>query len=201
MLNSLKGKTGNAEAIVESAINRVLGKTTHSTVDGNPHEDTIISALRGLLNTIHTSSFPVQPSTSSKPHHTQQINNQSPTPQSGANQVGTQSSASQQPAKSSIPSHPNPAVARPSFKNWGSPAPRPPEMKSTSSSGESSAAARSSGAFASPAPAQDSLIGTNTPKLSADNGQIAGQKRALDDADDMREYKKLATSGPPQLKT
>jgi hypothetical protein len=30
---------------------------------------------------------------------------------------------------------------------------------------------------------------------------MAGQKRPLDDADDMREFKKLTTAGPPQLKT
>jgi len=75
----------------------------------------------------------------------------------------------------------------------------------TNSGGSAHAPSRPSASSASPAPASAAAQGPNgasTPKQSPKEPvQLAGQKRPLDDADDMREFKKLSTSGPPQLKT
>ncbi|PMD44142.1 hypothetical protein L207DRAFT_272776 [Hyaloscypha variabilis F] len=189
----------NAQAILDSAVNRVLGLATESTVGDDPHEGLLMSTLRGILSSIAGSDFPRTAGPSN--------DHRSPQPPSEASD-----SASQPPAKATGE---RPTVARPSFtgQSQGRPngpsVPRPPMatpgMVRTNSGGSAHAPSRPSASSASPAPASAATQGPNgasTPKQSPKEPvQLAGQKRPLDDADDMREFKKLSTSGPPQLKT
>ena len=187
----------NAQAILDSAVNRVLGLATESTVGGDPHEVLLMSTLRGILSSIAGSDFPKTAGPSN--------DHRSPQPPSEANE-----SSSQPPAKATSE---RPTVARPSFtgqnqsRSNGPFASRPPMatpgMARTNSGGPANAPSRPSASSASPAPAAaQGPNGASTPKESPkEPAQLAGQKRPLDDADDMRDFKKLSTSGPPQLKT
>jgi len=205
LIPSMKEKgTANAEEVVNSAVNRVLGFATQSTVPGDPHEDVLMSTLASMLRTIAGSNFSATPN--------QQNDGRSPPPQTPANQSGTQAAASQPPTK---PTGEKPTVMRPSFTGQGqnrpngTSVPRPPMgtpgMMRTNSSGAANASSRPAAPSASHAPTnapgQGSPNGASAPNLSPKEPvQVAGQKRPLDDADDMREFKKLSTSGPPQLK-
>ncbi|KAE9377897.1 hypothetical protein N431DRAFT_435060 [Stipitochalara longipes BDJ] len=187
----------NAQAILDSAVNRVLGLATASTVGGDPHEVLLMSTLRGILSSIAGSDFPRTAGPLS--------DHRSPQSPSEVNE-----SASQPPAKATSE---RPTVARPSFTGQsqsrpnGPFVPRPPMttpgMARTNSGGPANAPSRPNASSASPAPAAaQGPNGASTPKQSPkEPTQLAGQKRPLDDADDMREFKKLSTSGPPQLKT
>jgi Forkhead domain/FHA domain len=199
LLNQMKGTNANAEELVNSAVNRVLGFATESTVPGDPHEAVLMSTLQKVLSSIAGSDFTSAPDQSN--------DHRSPAPQSQT----VQESVSQPPVKVTGE---KPTVMRPSFTGQsqsrpnGSSVPRPPMttpgMVRTNSGGPANAPNRPSGSSASPAPAaaQGSPNGASTPKQSPkEPAQLAGQKRPLDDADDMREFKKLSTSGPPQLKT
>ncbi|KAH8782520.1 hypothetical protein BGZ57DRAFT_925925 [Hyaloscypha finlandica] len=203
LLTQMKETNANAEELVNSAVNRVLGFATESTVPGDPHEGVLMSTLQKILSSIAGSDFP---STADQPN-----DHRSLAPQSHANQKAMQESSSQPSVKATGE---KPTVMRPSFTGQsqsrpnGSSVPRPPMttpgMARTNSGGPVNAPSRPSGSSASPAPAaaQGSPNGASTPKQSPkDPAQLAGQKRPLDDADDMREFKKLSTSGPPQLKT
>jgi hypothetical protein len=206
LIPSMKAKTANAEEVVNSAVNRVLGFASQSTVPGDPHEDVLMSTLASMLSKIAGSNFSATTS--------QQSDHRSSPPQTQANHSGTQAAASQPPVK---PTDEKPTVMRPSFTGQGQSrpngpsVPRPPMMtpgmKRTNSSGSANASSRPTAPPASPTPAaaQGSPNGANTPKLSPKEPvqpvQLAGQKRPLDGPDDMREFKKLSTSGPPQLKT
>jgi Forkhead domain len=206
LIPSMKDKgTANAEEVVNSAVNRVLGFATQSTVPGDPHEDVLMSTLASMLRTIAGSNFSAMPS--------QQKDSRSPPPQTQSNHSGTQAAPSQPPAKTTGE---KPTVMRPSFTGQGqnrpngTSVPRPPMMtpgmKRTNSSGVANASSRPAAPSAShapaPAPGQGSPNGASTPNQSPKEPvQLAGQKRPLDDADDMRDFKKLSTSGPPQLKT
>lgn len=203
LLSQMKATSPNAEEVVNSAVNRVLGLAINSTVPGDPHEDILMNTLRAILSKVAGSDFP---KTSNQPN-----DNPSPLPQSQANHNEMQESTSQPPVKATGE---KPTVMRPSFTGQnqsrpnGTSIPRPPMttpgMARTNSGGATNAPSRPSAPSASPAPAaaQSSPNGASTPKQSPkEPAQLAGQKRPLDDADDMREFKKLSTSGPPQLKT
>jgi hypothetical protein len=197
MIKSLKATTSNAEEIVGSAVNRVMGVTSQSTVPGNSHEEKIMAALKNMLGQVN--ALPEK-------------ENQRP-PQNQPNQNTTQNDAAPQPVKAPNPEKPAPTVMRPTFTGQGQnrpngpSVPRPPMntpgMNKNNSGSPANAPPRSSApSSASPAPTPSSGSGDSTLKLPAtENGQLAGQKRAHDDADDMREFKRLSTSGPPQLKT
>lgn len=58
LIVSLRGKSNNAEAVVASAVNRVLGIATQSTVPGDPHEEKIMDALRSMIGKIPGASIP-----------------------------------------------------------------------------------------------------------------------------------------------
>lgn len=63
VIASLKGQSNNAEAVVASAVNRVLGNTNQSTVPGDPHEEKIIATLRNIIAKVKENnglSTPVQ---------------------------------------------------------------------------------------------------------------------------------------------
>jgi hypothetical protein len=199
----MKARTANAEEVIKSAVNRVLGLATESTVPGDPHEDRLMRTLSSLLSELAGSDFSA---TLDQPNH-----DPSPLPQSRANDNGTQAAATQPPVK---PTGEKPTVMRPSFTGQGQNRPNgtsvpripmtTPGMARTNSGGPANASSRSSALSASPAPAaaQGSPNGASTPKESPkEPAQLVGQKRPLDDADDMREFKKLSTSGPPRLKT
>ena len=203
LVDQMKATNAKAEELVDSAVNRVLGFATESTCPGDPHEDVLMSTLRSILSKVAGSNFSSTPD--------QPNGRRSPLPQSQAKQNTMQANPSQPPVR---PTGEKPTVMRPSFTGQGqsrpngTSVPRPPMtapgMAHTNSGGPANALSRSSAPSASPAPAtaQGSPNGASTPKQSPkEPTQLAGQKRPLDDADDMREFKKLSTSGPPQLKT
>lgn len=212
LVKSLKEKTGNAEAIVASAVNRVLGVTTQSSVPGDPNEDMIINALRAMLSKIPGSNIsalapahhphPTGPESHSRPH----------TPQ--ANQNGPTSSTAR-PFKASGTEKLATTVKRPSYggqatnRPAGQSVPRPSMMGTgmkRANSGSPALPRPSTASSASPAPTPISSNGSAVLKQptieNGPNGQIAGQKRGLDDAaDEGRDFKRLETSGLAQLKT
>ena len=196
MIASLKGDTTNVEAIVDSAINRVLGRTGQSGVPGDPQEAKIMLAVENMVNLIN-----------GKPGNENQ-----PPPQNQPNQNATKPSAAPESGKGPNSEKPARTVMRPTFtgqsqnrQNVPRPPMNTPGMKRTNSGSPANAPPRPSApssASPAPAPAPSSGNGANTAKLLVtENGQLAGQKRAHDEADDMREFKRLSTSGPPQLKT
>ncbi len=203
LVPSMKAKTANAEEVVNSAVNRVLGFATESTVPGDPHEDVLMSTLASMLSKIAGSNFSATPN--------QHNDHRSPPPQAQTNHNGPQAGAPQPSVK---PTGEKPTVMRPSFtgqgqtRSNGTSVSRPPMttpgMNRTNSSGSANASNRPTAPSASPAPAaaQGSPNGANTPNMPPNEPvQVIGQKRPLDGPDNMREFKKMTTSGPPQLKT
>jgi hypothetical protein len=205
VVKTLKEKTSNAEAIVNSAVNRTLGITTESTVPGNTHEDMLISILRNSLSQIPGSN--VKPNSPPPGSSNSQPNERSTQP-SQANQSEPQGNA-----KAAGPDKPGPTVMRPSFTGQSQNRPsstsvsRPPMMtpgmKRNASGSPANAPARLSAASsASPAPPPSTVNGASAPAAAVpEPGQVAGQKRPLEDGDDMRDMKRLSTSGPPPVKT
>jgi hypothetical protein len=110
-LSTLKDKTDNAEAVLASAVNRVLGYIAQSAVPGDLYEPQIMEALKSVLSKVPEYK-PAQTTSFSQTQH----NGTSQTHNSQANQEGLQKNASQQPAKPAGPHQsPSPAVMRPSF--------------------------------------------------------------------------------------
>jgi hypothetical protein len=165
------------EEILNSAVNQVLGYTQQSSVPGNTHEEIIMRSLRGMLEKIPGSNI-----TPATPNITpvSQTNGQQPQ-SSQANQNETHDRhATPQPSKTSGAEKPTPTVMRPTFTGQGQSrpnVPRPPmgtpSMKRTNSG----------------SPAQQP------------EGQLAGQKRALEDAEEYKDVKRLNGSGMSPLKT
>jgi hypothetical protein len=191
------GGSINADLLVDSAINRALGVTSESTVGNEHQEEQIVKAVSNLIASLQT-----PPKPSSRPAN--DLNSSSPQPLiqpgSQANHHGTQGNASQPPANSTGNDKPSPAVMRPSFigqsRANGPAVPRPPiVMKHTNSGSPGNPPSRSSAHPLSPAPTASPPNGASTPKLSPDEvGQLAGQKRPLDDPNDPRDAKR-ASSG------
>jgi hypothetical protein len=209
----LKEKSNNAEAVVASAVNRVLGVTTQSTVPGDPHEEMIMNALRTMLNQIPGANIKPSQSAPSNQERPQMQQHQSQQRSAQSQTNSAQGNMAQHAVKLTGQEKTGPTVMRPSFTGQGQSRPsgpsvsRPPMMtpgmKRTNSGSPANAPPRPSAtSSASPAPASSGGNGTSTPRLTVhENGQIAGQKRSLDDTDDMREFKRLSTSGPRQLRT
>jgi hypothetical protein len=195
------GSAERAEALLVSAANQVLGKSNEST--GESQEAAIVETMRRTLAVSNISSIErwvVQGS-----------------PQPLANQSETQSTASQQPTNPAGSERP-PVVTRPAFlgRPNGTPIPRPPmtapTMKRASSGSPANAASRPSAPSSdspAPAPTPNSTNGASTPKLAAteivqtESVPLVGQKRQRSEEEndnDMRELKRMAPSGPPQLK-
>ncbi|KIN06693.1 hypothetical protein OIDMADRAFT_142221 [Oidiodendron maius Zn] len=206
VIKTLKEKTSNAEAIVNSAVNRTLGITTESTVPGNTHEDMLISILRNSLSQIPDSN--VKPNPPQSGPSDLQPSEQRPAQASQANQSEPQGNA-----KAAGPDKPGPTVMRPSFTGQSQNRPnttsvsRPPMMtpgikRNTSGSPANAPARISVPSSASPAPPPSTVNGASTPTVAiTEAGQVAGQKRPHEDGDDIRDLKRLSTSGPPQVKT
>jgi hypothetical protein len=215
LIASLKGKSNNAEAVVTSAINRVLGITSQSTVPGDPNEEKIMVATRAMLSKLPGVNFPIpQPLQPTPPHQQEPSHTPSQIPPIPSNE----NTNPNQPAAPSNTSKPSvPSIARPSFGASGqsrtngasSSVPRPPMMTPgmarTSSGSPANGQTRAGGATtpsASPAPnpspsaATANHIAMQKPSMN-DNG-----KRPLEDTDDVaeRDFKRLSTAGPPPLK-
>jgi hypothetical protein len=212
LIVSLKGKSDNAEAVVTSAINRVLGITTHSAVPGDPNEERIMAATRAMLIKLPGANFLIAPSVlQNQPPQQQQVPAPKP-PQSSL--PGNENSVARPPnGAGSEPGKPlTPSITRPAFgpgpgrSNGASVSvPRPPMMTpgmTRTNSGSSATAPPRPGAMslASPAPALPaSNVNSDTAQKTSgvnDNG-----KRPLEDAEDMneRDFKRLST-GPTPLK-
>lgn len=193
--NGLRAKSSNADAVMDSAVNRVLGFTNQSTVPGDPHEDMIMRALQSMLSKIEGSTIKAPPEPSSSNPQSDQRQSQPPQ----ANQNATQPTASQQhnpqqPSKSTgheAPSTkptttPTPTVMRPSFfgqaqnRPNASSVPRPPMMnpgiKRTNSGSPPTNAAptRTSGpSSTSPAPMIPPTPSSSANGTSSSNGNGA----------------------------
>ena len=215
LIASLKGKSNNAEAVVTSAINRVLGITSQSTVPGDPNEEKIMAATRAMLSKLPGASFPIPQPPQSTPSHQQEPSH---TPSQIPPIPSNENTSPNQPAAPSNTSKPSvPSIARPSFGAPGqsrtngasSSVPRPPMMTPgmtrTSSGSPANAQTRPGGATTSsaspastPAPsaATANHSGMQKPSMN-DNG-----KRPLEDTDDVagHDFKRLSTTGPPPLK-
>ena len=212
---SLKGKSNNAEAVVTSAINRVLGITSQSTVPGDPNEEKIMVATRAMLSKLPGANFPIpQPPQQPLPYQQEPSHTPSQTPPIPSNENANPS----QPALPSNTSKPSvPSIARPSFGAPGqtrpngasTSVPRPPMMTPgmvrTSSGSPANTQIRLGGATtssASPAPATASGAATTNHNVMQKPSMNDNGKRPLEDTEDVaeRDFKRLSTAGPPPLK-
>lgn len=177
MLPTMK-EQDKGEEILNSAVSQVLGYSKQSSVPGNKWEQSIMGALRGMLEKIPEFNIKSNLAPALQANGQQQ-------PQLATNQGEPQgNAATQQPPKSTGSDKPTPTVMRPTFTGQGQSRPsipRPqlgtPNMKRTNSG--------------SPAGAQQ----------AGESTQVAGQKRALEDTDEVREAKRLngsSTSQTPQ---
>lgn len=208
LIASLKGKSNNPEAVVTSAINRVLGITAQSTVPGDPHEEKIMEAARDIVSKANIPSVPLLQPPQIQQQQTAQTHSETP-PISNENIAPGQAIAnSTNTAKLSTPS-----IARPSFSGSGhrpnGAVPRPPMMTPgmtrTNSGSPANPQVRPGGAVpssaspaATPAPGADTVNHNTVQKPSMNDSG----KRPLEDTDDVadREFKRLSTAGPPPLK-
>jgi hypothetical protein len=142
LTGGLKGKTSNAEAIVASAVNRVKGVTTQSAVPGDPHEETILNALRDMVAKITGKPPPALPQNPARAPQQQAVSVQkSLQPQSSQQAAGVPMSTAGSgnaaaPATSNThtPRPAGPMIMRPNFggqsqnRTVGPAVPRPPMM-------------------------------------------------------------------------
>ncbi|CAG8974722.1 hypothetical protein HYALB_00010114 [Hymenoscyphus albidus] len=157
---------GASEAIVNSAVNRVLGYSDKTSNPGEGREDLIMKAFKRML----VDNLPKVTDATKVTGPSRDQNNRYASPQPLANQRGTQSNTTQHPPKTTG----RPAIMRPSFSNGinrpGPPIPRPPmrpvgTMRTSSGSPAASAISavgRTGPSSASPAP--------STPQISTTNG-------------------------------
>ncbi|KAH8685938.1 hypothetical protein BGZ60DRAFT_396504 [Tricladium varicosporioides] len=201
----------NGEAIMESAINRVLGKTNQSTANNHPHEELIIGAITQVLKGMGIKLDENPAPASDSIAHTQ--GKQAPSPPTNNDKVTSDTSQTSMGITSSPKA--GPTVTRPVFtgqdqiRSGGSSVPRPPMttpgMKRSNSDSPANASCQPRvPSSASPAPPHtpSSANGANTPQPTTnETGQLAGQKRERmhDDTDDIPEMKRINT-GPAQVK-
>jgi hypothetical protein len=205
LITQLAGKSSNAEAVVASAINRVLGITTQSPVPGDPQEEKIMTALRGMLMKIPGANLQNLPNEQLSP---QQLSQQrSPTVVS-SQPAPIQSQTAATPSNAARPPLPATLISRPSFTGQNqnrasiapSSVPRLPMTtlnQRTSSGSPANGPVRPGGVVFSP-PIPGGVNGANLQKPSLnDNG-----KRQLENSDDAseRNLKRLSAAGPPPLK-
>jgi len=187
LVTSIKSKTSKAEALVASAINRVMGISTKSTAANDQAEEKaeeqIIAALKNMLSKFPGSGFNAGPSQQSP---ALQISHGQPTQQNGAPrqalaQITPQHSGNTPhgvPDAAAKPPTPGPAVQRPSFagqaynRPTGPSVPRPPMltpgMSRTNSGSPANPSIRTgvsaSASPAPPAPATPVLAVNNAPQ-------------------------------------
>lgn len=173
MLPAMK-EQDKGEEILNSAVSQVLGYTKQSSVPGNKWEQSIMGALRGMLDKIPEFNIKSNPALAPQTSGQQQS-------QQATNQGETQTNAtSPQPAKSTGSDKPTPTVMRPTFAGQGQSRPSIPRPQMGTPSMRRTNSASSAGA------------------QQCESGQVAGQKRPLEDADEDREAKRLNGSGTPQ---
>ena len=178
-------KDPHSEEILNSAVNQVLGYTHESSLPGNKYEEGIIKHLRGMLEKLpgfNIASPSISPSNSHR-LPTPQTNGQQ-TSQAAPSQGETQASAAStpQPGKVSSIEKPTPTVMRPTFTGQGQSrlnVSRPPI-----------------GTPGLKRPDSESLA-----QNGSTSGHVVGQKRALEEAEDCKDVKRLNGSGLTPLKT
>ncbi|KAG0651950.1 fork-head transcriptional regulator FHL1 [Hyphodiscus hymeniophilus] len=177
-------KDPKSEEILNSAVNRVLGYTHESSLPGNKYEEGIIKILRSMLERLPGSNIASASVSPSNPDRasTPQTNGQQQ-PQATTNQSEPQASATSttQSTKTTGAEKPTPTVMRPTFTGQGQSRPNVPRPPM----GTSGMRRTHSG----------------SPALNgSESGQVAGQKRSLDDADDFKDVKRLNGAGMSSLK-
>jgi hypothetical protein len=213
------------EAIVDSASNQVLGYKDHSVLPeaDQKYESQIKEALISMLKKITGANVSELLSSNASVQQNNQGAATPPVAIPDTNQNGTQGSAPpppQQPTISTGTEKSAPSIMRPQFNGHSHthppqnrpniPIPRPPMISSTNNMKRTNSGSPAPwGNAQSGSPVRPVANGANATTLStnenAGSAQIAGQKRAHDeaasDAEDMREFKRLSTSGLPQVKT
>jgi Forkhead domain/FHA domain len=209
LIAQLSGKSSNAEAVVASAINRVLGTANQSSAPGDPQEEKIMTALRGMLMKIPGANLPNLPNQKLLPQQPHQPQLPPTTPYQPTLTQALPNPGPSSAAKLAIPPTP---ISRPSFagqnqsRTSGAPlsVPRPPmltpKLAHTNSGSPANAPTRPGGVTSpvSPATIPGAPNGLNVQKSQInDNG-----KRQLEDSEDPseREFKRLSAGGPPPLK-
>jgi hypothetical protein len=219
---SSKNSEPNLLAIVESATNQVLGYSNQSSLGeaDQKQELLIIAAMKSLLDNIPRTNLSQISQTRSLSDQDRQSQPHTTGPQT--NQKGTQATAPSGPQhsiKSSGLEKSTSTIMRPQFNGHGHghqsrpnmPIPRPQLTKRTDSGSPATAPARANTTSESPAPSGALANGASTPMLAVGEiiatGQMAGQKRTHDEAaletdgNETPDFKRLSTSGPPQLTT
>ncbi|KAI9730655.1 MAG: hypothetical protein M1818_008137 [Claussenomyces sp. TS43310] len=140
ILNRMKASTNDADAIVQSAINRVLGITNQTTVPGNPYEEMIMGGLRTTIASV-TNSNAAQSQQGRPPHGNPAPPTAPPPPSQLGNQASMTSSQSQYLGNSSAQT-PAPSVPRPFQRPSMGAIPRPGMGRRTSSSSAATSAPR-----------------------------------------------------------
>jgi Forkhead domain len=178
LIGSLKGKSNNAEAVVTSAINRVLGIASQSNVPEDPNEEKIMVAFRSMLDKLIPPTQPPHPSVqqqsaSPQSQHPPLSGSESLTP------IQTNPTSSNAAKSSTANPQSAPSIARPSFSSQShnrpngatTSVPRPPMMTPgiarSSPASSAPAPSRSGGATltsAFPAPPAPSIISNNSDK-------------------------------------
>jgi hypothetical protein len=211
----LLGRVKDTEAIFDSAVDQVLGYSTESKIPGNPHEDMIISSLRKILSAIPGSH--VQAGAAQASPAQPQSDPQSARP---ANQNGPQGNTTQEPTRTGT-ERSGPSIPRPAFTQNRPSIARPPMMtpgmkRTNSGNAPQRASAPSSASPAPTTPMTSTVNGASTPKpafndarasppalIMSANEHVTGQKRALEDADEMREHKRRSSgemgASPPAV--
>lgn len=219
-------KRPNIEDIIDSASSQVLGRHNRSSLPEADHkyELQIKEALISMLRKMPDTNLSELLSTKAPGDQNDQGGPAPHVPAPDANQNRTQASAPpppQQPTNTTGSEILAPSIMRPQFN--GHSHSHPPQIRANISiprppiMGPNNAMKRTNSGSPAPwgntgsgSPAKRVSNGASAPVLAAnENGgsvQIAGQKRTHDeatpsDADDMREFKRLSTSGPPQVKT
>lgn len=216
----------NIEDIIDSASSQVLGRHTRSALPeaDQKYELQIKEALINMLRKIPETNISELLSTKALGNQNNQGGPAPQVPATDANQNRTQASAPpppQQPAITTGSEMLAPSIVRPQFNGHSHSHPpqnranisisRPPMMGPNNATKRTNSGSPAPwGNTGSGSPAHPVSNGASAPVLAANENvgslPAAGQKRTHDeatpsDADDMREFKRLSTSGPPQVKT
>jgi len=186
------GKHDNPEEVVESAANRLLGKTTESTLPGDVKEESIFQAMKKALKSIPNFRY------TKFPEDAMDLEQQGQHP---SNQIASQDTSTIHPPLSVEPTVSD--IARPSFAGQGRKGLNTIVEPRLSSSGSLMSRTNSGGPVIA-SPGAGTLVdqpvnGANISQAaSMDNSQLAGQKRSYQDVDqsEEREAKRPMTNHP-----
>lgn len=214
------GSASKADEILNAAAAIVLGQVDHPLKEDARVKQIVVHMKTTLASSQSSNIESIAGASASTQPLDLPVSQGSP--QQPANQEETQSTASQEAVKTT--ERPSPLVTRPSItgqsqaRTNGTPTTKPPittpPVKSVDSASPASAAPRpsapsSASPVPAPAPAQSFTNGASTPKFTASETKVqesvkhAGVKRDRpqeDDADEMRNVKRMDNSGPLPLK-